>query len=419
MKRLLPLLIICALLLCSCAGKTTRNNLSRGIDYLISMGKLEKCTQSSRPVMFERQEFENACGGDLAYIVIASLPDRSTGTLTVGGNLVKQGQTITAADLGLLRFTPCGHAGSSCDFSVVCRDGYGVDSTINCSITLTEFENQPPTALNTSISAIGGVPVSGALSFSDPDGDALTVRIDSYPSYGVIQLMPDGKFIYTPDITHTGTDSVRYTVTDRFGLSAAAVLSINVSANPRALIFEDVETDIHYDCVRACLSDIMTYSLKDGKYTFSPDEEINRIDFLVMLMTSCGKTDVYSVKDTVFDDDALLSDGRKAYLAKAVETGIVDKATEFRPFDPITRAQAGVWLSRILELPVIDSSVVCADINDAPDWAAGSIKAAVSSGIMPTYRGYFQPSAAVTKGFAATVFSGVQNYITEVMGVVQ
>ncbi len=416
MKRLLPMLLIIVLLLCSCTRNTTGNNLSRGIDYLISSGKLEKCTLSSSPLMFERQEFENICGESLSHVVIASLPDESVGTLTLGGSVVKTGQTLSAEELDLLRFTPCGRAGSSSEFSVVCRGGYGDGSTIGCSITLTEFENRPPVANNVSLNAISGVPCSGALSYTDPDGDAMKVRIDSYPSYGTLQLLDGGRFVYTPDIDHTGADSIKFTVTDRFGLSSEAMVSISVSSNPNKLIFDDVDADIHSCCVRACLSEIMTYHLKDGKYLFYPNEEINRIDFLVMLMTACGQTNVYSVKDTVFTDDTQLSDGRKAYLAKAVETGIVDLDSNFRPFEKVTRAQAGLWITRALEIPTVSTSVICADMNEVPAWATESVKAVISSGIMPTYRGYFRPEAAVTKGAAAEIFDATDKYLADVMG---
>ncbi len=73
---------------------------------------------------------------------------------------------------------------------------------------------------------------------SDPEGDELTATVESGPTSGVLNFLPDGRFTYDPNDGFTGLDSFRYTVSDDTSQRTATAY-INVAA------FESPETAGH------------------------------------------------------------------------------------------------------------------------------------------------------------------------------
>jgi hypothetical protein len=93
------------------------------------------------------------------------------------------------------------------------------------TVTIAITCNQCPVAGSQAITAEG--PTAIALSYSDPDGDPLTVSITSLPSHGSFNLNTS---TYTPTSGYGGPDSFTFTVND--GLcSASGTISITVSPN--------------------------------------------------------------------------------------------------------------------------------------------------------------------------------------------
>jgi len=76
---------------------------------------------------------------------------------------------------------------------------------------------------------------------SDPDGDALTASVYSYPSYGSLTLSSDGSFVYVPNANFNGTDSFTYTASDGVLESDAATVTITVEGENDPPYGEDDE----------------------------------------------------------------------------------------------------------------------------------------------------------------------------------
>jgi CSLREA domain-containing protein len=82
---------------------------------------------------------------------------------------------------------------------------------------------------------------------SDADGDALTAILESGPSHGTLDLLPDGSFTYTPDHDFNGEDSFSYFASDGELNSNLANVTLTVTpvndppvcstAEPSTLIF--------------------------------------------------------------------------------------------------------------------------------------------------------------------------------------
>jgi hypothetical protein len=62
----------------------------------------------------------------------------------------------------------------------------------------------------------------------DPDGDALTVVIESGPANGSVTVNPDQTVTYTPNANYNGSDSFTYHVNDGIADSGTATVSITV-----------------------------------------------------------------------------------------------------------------------------------------------------------------------------------------------
>nr|MBN1228418.1 tandem-95 repeat protein [Anaerolineae bacterium] len=94
--------------------------------------------------------------------------------------------------------------------------------------------NDAPVASNDRYSVISGtrliVAAGGVLdNDSDPDGDALWVRLVSGVSHGRLALSPGGGFTYTPSPGYTGADYFTYRVSDGILSSDIAVVTLWVN----------------------------------------------------------------------------------------------------------------------------------------------------------------------------------------------
>jgi len=99
----------------------------------------------------------------------------------------------------------------------------------------TETPNRNPVALaDTYVTRPGQVltvnAANGVLkNDSDPDDNAvLADLVTEAPTYGVVEMLPDGSFTYTPVAGFSGIDSFDYRVSDGAGGTAEATVTINV-----------------------------------------------------------------------------------------------------------------------------------------------------------------------------------------------
>lgn len=74
---------------------------------------------------------------------------------------------------------------------------------------------------------------------TDPDGDPLTVAVDTAPGHGSLTLNANGSFTYTPAENFYGTDAFSYTVADGKGGTAVGTATITVkSVDPAPVVDE-------------------------------------------------------------------------------------------------------------------------------------------------------------------------------------
>ncbi len=139
--------------------------------------------------------------------------------------------------------------------------------------------------------------VGGVLA-NDVVGENATVAVLVQPVHGVLNMAPDGIFLYTPHPDYFGADSFTYEVTDETGTSGAATVTINVQpvndapegAADTYVAFEDEiftvsapvdgvlanDSDPEGDALRAVREEDVEHGLlsldADGTFTYTPDD---------------------------------------------------------------------------------------------------------------------------------------------------
>jgi VCBS repeat-containing protein len=105
-----------------------------------------------------------------------------------------------------------------------------LDETLPDSSPYTDALFRPLTAVDDDYSMDYGTGVSGNVLDNDPPAgdDVLTVTLDAGPGHGTLTLNTNGSFAYSPDVGFWGIDTFTYRVTDAYGLTATAVVTLRV-----------------------------------------------------------------------------------------------------------------------------------------------------------------------------------------------
>jgi outer membrane protein OmpA-like peptidoglycan-associated protein len=135
---------------------------------------------------------------------------------------------------GLLRYQPDQLFFGEDGFSYTISDGRGGEATANVVVDV-QFANQAPVANPDEASGAAGVPITVEVLANDfdPDGDPIEVisvaRITTAPAEAVINA--DGTITFIISATCSGTNIFRYTISDPFGATASANVTVMRSAN--------------------------------------------------------------------------------------------------------------------------------------------------------------------------------------------
>ncbi|NJM55123.1 MAG: tandem-95 repeat protein [Verrucomicrobiae bacterium] len=168
---------------------------------------------------------------------------------------------IVINDDGSFTFTPeLNYTGPVPVITYTISDGEGGTDTADLILTMTPV-NDPPVAVDDTISVAEDTPASGNVigNDTDPDGDPLTVvdyTVDGLPGpipagtpvlipdVGTLFVDPNGAFTFTPIENYTGPiPEVIYTVTDNKGETDQGVLTLTIApANDPPVAVDDTAT---------------------------------------------------------------------------------------------------------------------------------------------------------------------------------
>ncbi len=394
--------------------------ISLGLDILAKDVEMVKSGLLYSDITFTPVDFEVALGvGSIGSITVRSLPEPSDGTLKLGNKNVEAGDVIARKEISSLKFIPASSEIRESEFSF--SSNHGAHAIVCTMYVLPTMNFAPTTALgddaSLSVETAKGISLFGTLYALDPENDALTFEIVTYPKNGNLTLANknSGDYKYTPNVGYTGKDSFSYTVRDRYGnYSDITTVSIKVNKNDTEIVLADMTG--HWAqgaAIKAVQSGMIDSKIIGAEAYFYPDENVSRVDFLVMVMKAVGIKDVPDCSATIFTDDDDIPQELKGYVAEALSRGYVhgsytSKGILFDPNSNITRAEAAVMINNILDAATSTVLPAFADIGSVPAWAKSAFYSLNSLGIFKgTGGGNISPYGTITRAQAAQILAAV------------
>lgn len=401
MKKFLLLILTFTVLLSALTVVSSAAFLGTGAEVIADEVTLIKTGLLGKDIVFSDTDFKSALGiSEFNKITVCSIPSSTEGTLTLGSRRVYAGQTIKRKNISSLTFTPLDSSVTASSFTFKV-DG-SQDCEILCELKFIEKVNYAP-KLNTdtddtlSVTTQKGISVYGRIDANDPEGDDLDYIIVSYPKYGTVEITDSemGEFKYTPNSDYDGKDSFVFVVRDEYGnYSSAETVSITVTERMSEVVYVDMESSKSYNAAVAMTAlGIMSGSRIGDDMYFSPDEGVTRAEFVAMAMKVLGVKADSTLTSTFFDDNDEIPKPLVGYVATAARCGIINgsfdgEALNFRPNDNITKCEAAIIMSNLLEVKA-DSAVLSAveGIDTVPVWARDEVGAMFSEGIFSSNDG--------------------------------
>lgn len=413
MKKQIPLIVLTLCLIL--AGTASAAVMSPALEVLAGEEGMIVSGIVGEPVAFSSESFYNAANNtNLESVTILSLPPAADGTLYLNDAAAAPNQVISAKDIDKLRFEAAeGVLSTSFRFTV------DRSYDINCMIKLSDKINSAPVCTKgAAVKTFSNMSCAGNMVASDPDGDALTYEVLSYPEKGRLTFdQSTGNFTYSPYEKVHGSDSFVYRVRDSYGAySDTCSVNISVDRKSTSLSFTDMENSY---CQAAAIvmtaNGHMDCTEEDGEIYFEPSSEVSRLDFLVTAMNVLGAANIPEITNTGFTDDAEIPAEYKGYVYSARRLGIINGIPSgndlyFKPNEPITRAQASVILNNILGYSAT-AGIYCSD--DIPTWAQASIDALWELGVYPVSGKAASPAAMLTKEDTAKMLFNLMTLLDE------
>lgn len=417
LRRILPFLVTTAL--CMTLAIPVSAFFGFGEEKSVpSVAAFSKNGLVSVPISFTVDDFVVSGSSGLDSVIITTLPDPGAGRLTMAGQPLAVGDTVSMSAVSGLCFEPLETpmvAATSFSFTPVFSDGVSGD-TVDVGVYLLAAKNDPPIAENLELLTYKNVAITERFAATDPEGDIITFQLVQKPARGAVTMPTDGsdQFVYTPYENKTGKDSFTYVAVDAVGnTSEPATVKICIEKAKTKVAYADMDgVPAHKAAIRLAEEGIFVGETIDGKYFFHPETPVTRSEFLAMTMKAAEMKALEDVTTTGFADDTSIPTWAKAYAASALKSGVVLGAAQYDGqivFDsdlPITRAEASVILNRALQITDV-SETLSTDVETAPVWAAQAAANLQTCGILQTNSsGTLGLTDELTRGDAAELVLG-------------
>lgn len=311
---------------------------------------------------FRGEDFTGTSNRDLACVTVTTLPEHSSGLLTVGGQAVSAGTVIHAQALDGLCFHPAAATtAAAAEFTVIPTFSSGTQGEpVTVSIHLLTAPNHAPVAENISLQTYRNAAVTGQFRATDPDSSGLTYQLTSSPARGSVALSEDGSgtFVYTPYENKTGKDSFTYVAVDSAGnISNPAKVNLRIEKAKTAVTYADMDGHpAHHAAMRLAEEGLLVGARVNGLYFFAPDAPVSRSQFLALAMSAADLEPLEQVSLTGFYDDASIAAWSKGYVSSALMAGAVSGTRNelgqavFCPDRTVTRGEAAAMLDQLLNV---------------------------------------------------------------------
>lgn len=396
--------------------------VSYGLNVLAAQTDMAMSAPIGNEIVFSADAFARATNlATVRYITVKSLPASTDGELLLGSTRVAVGQTVSAESLDYMVFSAAADDLTHSYFTFTVN---GSACVTVCNLYFLSETNYTPTVsmasgLSLNVSTYRGIAHHGVLSAYDPDGDGLIFEIVSYPQNGSVLLTDraQGTYVYKPNAGYVGSDRFSYIARDKYGnYSASATVSLRVEQAGTSVTYADMKEHAAYAPALALTeAGIMSGKQVGNAYYFYPEQEVSRVEFLVMAMNAVGITDVPQCEATVFADDAQIQPSMKGYVNAAYELGYISGSLSngvlsFMPNESISRAQAAVILANMIGESDVAVTPTFADQSEIPVWAKDAICTLHAVGIMGSDDGYVTPTANLTRAQTAQMLAAAMKF---------
>lgn len=426
-KKFFSALCLCAMIagtasllpLCAAAADADKAIVSPGLSVLAAETDMAMAGIRGNKITFSSEDFARALNlSKVTSITITRTPPSTDGELLVGSTVVNKGQTITGSNISLLSYSASSDSITSSSFSFR-ADGALYDMT--CNLYLLDSLNRSPTLsmvpeTSLNVSTHRNITLYGNLPAYDPDGDDVIIEIVSYPKSGLLKLSDKktGEYTYIPGNDYTGKDSFTYVARDKYGnYSASATVNLTVSKPSTSVVYSDMTDSPSYNAALTMTeAGIMSGTQVGNTCCFYPQQTVSRAEFVVMAMNSLGISSVNNSDLSAFSDADDIPGNMKGYIAAAYKLGYVngtyvDETLCFRPNSEITRAEAAVIVSRMINSATPTVTPVFNDTADIPTWAVSAVNSLNFMGILDADNGNISANAALTRADTAEILSAV------------
>ena len=419
MKKILLFIPLCVIMLTMCVF--AEEKLSLALDVIANDNEMIKAgIVYDGEISFDVNDFDNNLGSNVRSITVTSLPDENHGRLMLGNLYVVENQVIYREDFSSLKFIPKSTDEGNYSFTFSPdKNGY----EICCSLKVIKNVNFSPVCTN-------GVEIStwtqtdiatfGTLNGFDPDGDELRFEITEVPKKGLVEILnvATGDYKYTPYESASGYDYFTYRVKDCYGnYSEEITVKMKIKKLKTAFVFNDMKDHSALNAAITVANDKLMSPIKnsDGTYSFNPNENITKEEFIVLLMNTMGAKEVPVLDKTRFADDEDISKEYKGYLESAFALGIIEGERKsdgvyINPKGTISTAEAAVIINRIIGADRKTSITVFNDVSEVPNWAIDSLSALTELGIIPRENGNVNPNSPLTRAQTAKILMSLLEY---------
>lgn len=194
------------------------------------------------------------------------------------------------------------------------------------------------------------------------------------------------------------------------GMAVAAALTLSMAMSVSALAASPSDISGHWakGTITQWTSKGYISGYPDG--TFKPDNSITRAEFVVLVNKAMG----YTKKGNAYFRDVNINYWGYDEIQKGVSAGYVkgDPDGSFRPNDSVTRQEAAVMISKILDLETnFTSAATYNDYRYIPSWSVGYVGAVSNAKIMAGYPdGSFKADRVLSRAEAVIALDKVLNY---------
>ncbi|MBR2650769.1 MAG: S-layer homology domain-containing protein [Clostridia bacterium] len=394
MKKLIIVTFILAILTATLSPLVSADFLGSAGAVLANDVKLIKTGLLGERMVFSDTDFKTALGiAEFGSVTVKSLPESGDGTLMLSGRRVSEGQVIKRRSIPSLVFIPESKKTTEARFTFSVDGGSSAD--MECILKFIDRVNYAPkikegTEGSLSVTTQSGISVFGRISASDPEGDAIEYMIVTQPKYGILTVNGEnGEFKYLPGEGFQGKDSFVFVLRDEYGnFSEPSSVSVKITERMSDVVFVDMlESKSYNAAVSMSAMGIMSGSRVGDDMYFLPEEGVTRAEFVAMAMKALSIRADDTLTSTYFDDNDKIPRSLVSYVATAARCGIVNGAFDgsrlnFRPNDIITRCEAAIIMSNLLEVKSESAVFSTIDgIETVPVWARGHVGAMVEVGI--------------------------------------